>query len=188
MVLRIPVILGTARKNSESKKVAGYLFKQARMYGFETELIDVEDYLLKKTDNSGESPKAKRFARIVRGSDGLIIVSPEYNHGYPGELKIMLDMLYLEYFKRAVGICGVSDGPWGGVRMVEQLRLVFIALRMVPINNALYFANVKTFFDGRGNPKDTNFGGRVKGFFDELSWFGNALKKAREKEEEQKVN
>lgn len=57
-------------------------------------------------------------------ADGLVIVSPEYNHGYPGEMKLMLDQLYKEYNRKPVGICGVSSGALGGARMVEQLRLI----------------------------------------------------------------
>ncbi|PCH46445.1 MAG: NADPH-dependent FMN reductase, partial [Hyphomicrobiales bacterium] len=72
----------------------------------ETEILDVRDYRLPATDNSGSSETAKRFAEHVLRADGFIMVVPEYNHTYPGELKMMLDLLYKEYRGRAVGICG----------------------------------------------------------------------------------
>jgi NAD(P)H-dependent FMN reductase len=65
-------------------------------------------------------------------ADGFIIVSPEYNHSYPGELKMLLDMLFSQYAHKPVGICGVSSGAWGGTRMVEQLRLVCLAFHLGP--------------------------------------------------------
>jgi NAD(P)H-dependent FMN reductase len=56
----------------------------------------------------------------------------EYNHSYPGELKMLLDMLFSQYAHKPVGICGVSSGAWGGTRMVEQLRLVCLAFHLGP--------------------------------------------------------
>ena len=74
-------------------------------------------------------------------ADGLIVVSPEYNHGYPGPLKEVLDSLYEEYEHKPIGICGAGGGL-GGSRAVEQLRLVAIELKLVPIREALYFPMV----------------------------------------------
>ena len=68
----------------------------------------------------------------ARRSDGFIIVSPEYNHGYPGELKMLLNMLFSQYAHKPVGICRVSSGAWGGTRMVEQLRQVGLAFHLGP--------------------------------------------------------
>ena len=79
----------------------------------ESEIIDVRDYLTEATDNTGDSPQAKELAGKITKADGLIIVSPEYNHGYPGELKMMLDMIYEEYTSKPVGFCGVSAGGSG---------------------------------------------------------------------------
>jgi NAD(P)H-dependent FMN reductase len=102
------------------------------------------------------------------------------NHGYPGELKMMLDQLYEEYNHKPIGICGVG-GMVGGSRMVEQLRLVAIELQMVPIRNAVYFPMAWSIFDEQGNPKDTQpYEDRLKSFFEELEWYAKALKQARE--------
>jgi NAD(P)H-dependent FMN reductase len=94
---------------------------------------------------------------------------------------MMLDMLYKQYAKKPVGFCGVSSGGLGGTRVVEQLRLVSIAFQMVPIREALYFSVVQNLFDKDGNIKDKSFHDRVKKFLDELLWFANVLKVAREK-------
>lgn len=175
----IPVILGTAREGRRSEKVANFVLQETIKAGLKSELLDVRDYRLAATDKTKTLPQANKLAEKINKADGLIIVAPEYNHGYPGELKMMLDMLYEEYTKKPVGICGVSIGPLGGARMVEQLRLVSIEFHMVPIREALYFSKVEQLFDEKGNIKDEAYYQRFKTFLDEIIWYAKALKIAR---------
>ena len=182
MKLYIPLILGTGREGRYSEKAVNFVLGEIRKRPeIETELIDVRDYRLTATDNTETSPTAKKFEEKVLKADGFIIVSPEYNHSYPGELKMMLDMLFEQYAKKPVAICGVSAGMLGGVRMVEQLRLVMIEFHMVPIHNAVYFSSVKSLFDDNGVIKDQSYGLKVQKLLDELVWYAEALKKARNK-------
>jgi NAD(P)H-dependent FMN reductase len=97
-----PIILGTARKGRQSEKVAKFMVSQTKKAGFKTKLVDVRDYRIQATNNKGELKESKKLKSIVEKADGLIIVSPEYNHSYPGELKMMLDMLYNEYKHKPV--------------------------------------------------------------------------------------
>jgi NAD(P)H-dependent FMN reductase len=175
-----PIILGTAREGRRSEKVASYMLARAKAAGLESEVLDVRGFRVGSTDNTQASKAAKAFSEEVSKADALIIVSPEYNHGYPGELKMMLDLLYQQYFNKPVGICGVSKGPLGGARMVEKLRLVFIELHMVNIREALYFPFVQDLFDERGEIKDKSFDARAKTFLDELVWYAKALSPVRE--------
>ena len=175
----IPIILGTARKGRQSEKVANYILQQVLKTDIETEIIDVRDYRLEATDNTGEPEVAKKWKKIVVKADGFILVSPEYNHAYPGELKMMLDMLYAEYKRKPIGICGVSGGGLGGARAVEQLQVLLVGLGMVPLQGALYFSNVQDLFDEQGAIKDPSYDERVKKFLDELLWYANALKAAK---------
>ena len=92
---------------------------------------------------------------------------------------MMLDMLYEEYNRKPVGICGVASGSMGGVRMVEQLRLVAIEFQMVPIRKAVYFSNAGKLFDEQGDIADESYHERMKAFFEELLWYAKALKTAR---------
>ena len=94
------------------------------------------------------------YRKMVDRADGLIVVSPEYNHGYPGELKLLLDAGYDEYAAKPVGLVGVSAGRFGGTRVVEQLRQVALGFRMIPIVNAVYVSRVKTLLDAAGNLSD----------------------------------
>lgn len=188
--LFIPILLGSGRKGRESEKAARYVLEQAKKYGnFETEFLDVRDFVVSpltgRIDDEGELvgaalKKSGEWKEIMRRADGLIIVSPEYNHGYPGELKLMLDQLYEEYNRKPVGICGAAGGLGGG-RMVEVLRTALIELQMAPIRMAVYFQNVYNLFDESGKIKDLKYEERLRVFFDELVWYAMALKSAREK-------
>jgi len=177
----IPIILGTAREGRQSEKVANFMLQETVKIGLETEIIDVRDFRITATDNTEKIPQAIKLSKIVSNADGFIIVSPEYNHGYPGELKMMLDMIYSQYSQKPVGICGVSSGKMGGSRMVEQLKLVCIKFHMIPISESLYFPEVQNLFDQNNVIKDKAYTNRVKNFLDELLWYAKALRLAREK-------
>lgn len=182
--MNIPIILGTARKGRRSVNVANYLLKQAIKYGFESEIIDVRDFRIGATDATEKSDKAQKLAKIINKGDGIIIVSPEYNHGYPGELKMMIDMLYKQYSRKPVAFAGVSIGKMGGARAVEQLILLAVGVNMVPIKQVLYFPMVQDLFNEKGEIQDEAYDRRVKAFFDEITWYAKALKDARQSGEE----
>jgi NAD(P)H-dependent FMN reductase len=179
-MMYIPVILGTARHGRQSEKAAEFMLQKAREAGLESEIIDVRDYRLDATDNTEKSPSALRLAEKAGRADGFIIVSPEYNHGYPGELKMLLDMLFSQYAHKPVGICAVSSGAWGGVRMVEQLRQVCLAFHMVPTGEAVHFPKVQELFDETGLLKGKSQHGQAKRLLEELIWYARALKAERE--------
>src|SRR5258705_3488039 len=71
-------------------------------------------------DDAGEALKDSQFSAKVARADGLILVVPEYNHSFPGLLKHVLDTNLKEYIHKAVGVCGVSAGPFGGARMIQS--------------------------------------------------------------------
>jgi len=171
----IPIILGTARKGRYSDKVAKFILEQIKKADFDSEILDVRDYRIGATDNTEEIPMAKKLESKIKKADGIIIVSPEYNHAYPGELKMMLDMLYKQYKNKPLGICGVSAGGMGGARVVEQLGQVAIAFGMLPINGALYFSNVQNLFDENDKIKDDSYFKRTEKFFKGLKELINKL-------------
>ena len=160
--MHISIILGTAREGRQSEKVANYMAEQVKTAGFTTKILDVRDFRLEATTTEG--PVVEKYRTEVKKADALVIVSPEYNHGYPGELKMMLDMAYDEYAGKMVGICGVSMGGWGGARVVEQLRLVLGAFGVVQIKEALYFSKVQDLFDEKGVIQDDSYDERVTKF------------------------
>ena len=178
--LFIPLILGTAREGRQSENVARFVFEQTKKRAdVETELIDVRE-LPMKLDDAGEQMKDPKFSAAIERCDGLIIVTPEYNHGYPGLLKHALDMNLKEYIHKAVGICGVSAGPFGGARVIEGLLPVMRELGLVAIFEDVNFGNVAKIFDDQGNLLDQNYVRRLDKFLAELIWMARVLRYGRE--------
>ncbi|HYX41476.1 MAG TPA: NAD(P)H-dependent oxidoreductase, partial [Pyrinomonadaceae bacterium] len=115
--LFIPVLLGTPRQGRMSEHVARFVHGEVgKRAGIETELFDVRELPLPTTD-AGEAIKDENFSAAMARADALIIIAPEYNHGYPGLLKHALDTNLKEYIHKAVGVCGVSAGGFGGTRV-----------------------------------------------------------------------
>jgi NAD(P)H-dependent FMN reductase len=178
--LFIPVILGTSRQGRWSEKcarfVAGHI---ARRDGVETDLIDIRRIPL-AFDDAGEAIKNPEFSAAVARADALVLVVPEYNHGYPGLLKHVLDTNLKEYIHKAVGICGVSGGPFGGARVIEHLLPVMRELGLVTIFWDVNFANVRSLFDEQGNLTDMAYVRRLDKFLAELEWMAKVLRYGRE--------
>lgn len=178
--LFLPIILGTARQGRESEYVAHLVFEQTKKRAkIETELIDVRN-LPMRLDDAGEQMKDPAFSATIERCDGLIIVTPEYNHGYPGLLKHALDMNLKEYIHKAVGICGVSAGPMGGARVIENLLPVMRELGLVAIFEDVNFGHVGKLFDEGGKLLDQNYIRRVDKFLNELIWMSRVLRYGRE--------
>ena len=116
---------------------------------------------------------------IIR-ADGLVIVTPEYNHGYPGSLKSVLDLLLKEYIHKAVAFVGVSAGPWGGTRVVESMVPMVRELGLAVTFSDLNFPAVGSKFNDAGNLLDDAYHARADGFLDELVWMATTLRWGRE--------
>jgi NAD(P)H-dependent FMN reductase len=178
--LFIPVILGTVRQGRQSEHVAQFVFTEVKKrQEIETELVDIRSLPL-KLDDAGEQMKDPVFSATVKRADALVLVVPEYNHGYPGLLKHALDMNLEEYIHKAVGICGVSAGPFGGARVIENLLPVMRELGLVTIFNDVNFGSVRKLFDESGKLLDENYVRRVADFLQELIWMARALRYGRE--------
>ncbi|CAN5775524.1 hypothetical protein BH24ACI1_BH24ACI1_24560 [soil metagenome] len=178
----LPILLGTNRKGRESEKVAKWLSeKMSDREDVETKLFDVRDFDLPQDDygtSIGKDFPEWRDA-IVR-ADGLVVVVPEYNHGYPGSLKSVLDLLLKEYIHKAVGLVGVSAGPWGGARVVEACVPMVRELGLAVTFTDLNFPIVKDKFDENCKLLDAAYNKRTADFLDELIWMSHALRWGRE--------
>lgn len=118
--LNIPVILGTTRKGRMSEHAARFMAEQIeKCAGAVTELIDISRLPL-PVDDAGDGIKDPAFAEKMALADALVVVTPEYNHSFLGLLKHVLDSCLKEYIHKAVGIVGVSAGPFGGVRAIQH--------------------------------------------------------------------
>lgn len=180
--LSIPILLGTNRRDRSSAIVAKWVFsKMEERSDIEPQYFDVLDFDLPHdhygTEIGGEFPEWRDA--VVR-ADGLVLVTPEYNHGYPGVLKSVLDLLLKEYIHKAVAIVSVSAGPWGGTRVCEALLPVVRELGLAITFTDLPFPSVRTKFDEDGSLLDPAYEKRVAGFLDELVWMSRTLRWGRE--------
>jgi NAD(P)H-dependent FMN reductase len=180
--LFIPALLGTNRKERRSAHVAQWLVREmSKRPDIETKLFDVQDFSLPQDDYGTQIKDSfPEWRDDVIRADGLVLITPEYNHGYPGALKSVLDLLLKEYIHKAVGLVGVSAGPWGGTRVVESLVPVVRELGLAVTFADLNFPTVQKKFDDEGNLLDTAYEKRAGDFLDELVWMSRALKWGRE--------
>src|SRR5262245_48874123 len=178
--LFIPVIVGTVRQGRMSLPVARLVTSElSRRSGIETELIDLARIPL-RVDDAGEAIKDPRFASQMDRADALIVVSPEYNHGYSGLLKHLLDTCLKEYIHKAVGVVGVSAGPFGGTRGIQDLLPVLRELGLVTIFWDVNFSSVQDVFDESGTLRDPAYVERIDKFLRELVWMVRTLRPGRE--------
>lgn len=178
--LFIPVILGTPRQGRMSEHAAHFVFDEVKKRdGVTTELIDVRALPLSLSD-AGEQLKDSEFSKTIDRADALIIVAPEYNHSYPGILKHALDTNLKEYVHKAVGVCGVSAGPFGGARMIQNLLPVLRELGLATIFWDMNFGDANKLFDAHGKLSDAAYVKRFDKFFKELVWMAKTLRYGRE--------
>ncbi len=178
--LFIPVLLGTSRQGRMSLPVAKLMVAElSGRAGIETELIDVARIPL-RIDDAGEAIKDPTFSAQMNRADALVVVSPEYNHGYSGLLKHALDSCLKEYIHKAVGIVGVSAGPFGGTRGIQDLLPVLRELGLVTIFWDVNFSTVQSVFDESGGLRDQTYLPRIDKFLKELVWMARTLRHGRE--------
>ena len=178
--LFIPVILGTARMGRMSLHAARLVTEElSKRNDVETDLIDIAKLPL-PTNDAGEAIKHADFSSKMSKADALVIVSPEYNHGYPGLLKHVLDSCLKEYIHKAVGIVGVSAGPFGGARVIQNLLPVMRELGLVTIFWDVNFSSVQKAFSADGHLLDESYIRRIDKFLKELIWMARTLRHGRE--------
>jgi len=180
--LFLPVLLGTNRKKRNSLHPARFLVgEMEKRAEIQTKLFDVSEFALPHDDYGQEiKDKFPEWRDAIIKADGLVIVTPEYNHGYPGVLKAVLDLLLREYIHKAVAFVGVSAGLWGGTRVIEALVTTVRELGLAVTFSDLNFPKVHRTFDTEGKLLDPAYEKRAKEFLDELVWMSRTLKWGRE--------
>jgi NAD(P)H-dependent FMN reductase len=148
--ITIAVLAGTTRAQRESIKAARYVADFVRrLDGVEVVFVDPNDFNFPGDGNDPEG-KDPRYSEIVGRADAFFIVTPEYNHSFPGSLKRMLDSELELYNHKPVAFAGVSNGNWGGVRAVESLLTAVRETGLVALSWDVYFPYVQNIFDEQG--------------------------------------
>ena len=177
----IPIILGSTRRGRQSAKVARFVADRMRKNErIETEILDLLDYnfpmmeeRLRLRDDA--PPQVLEFSAKLARADSIVIVSPEYNNGYPGVLKNALDYFGPEYKRKPIAIVTVSGGAFGGLNALAQLRLVTLGMGAFPIPASLPFSRVQDVFAEDGTLKEPAYEKRADAFIAEVLWFAEAI-------------
>lgn len=188
---RIAIVIGSTRPGRLAESVARWVYDiAAQRSDAEFELVDIADFGLPLLDESMppslgnySQPHTKAWAETVASFDGYVFVTPEYNHGTSGALKNALDFVYGEWNNKAAGFVGY--GSAGGVRAVEQLRLVASELQMAHVRNQVMlslFTDFENFSAFKPHPRNEE---SVKGMLDQLVPWSVAMKTLREGTKEQ---
>lgn len=187
MSLKLVVFYGSVRSSRQGIKAARFITTQCRNRGHEATLLDPLEYRLPLIDRMykeyapGEAPRMlQRIAEIIVAADAYIIVSGEYNHTVPPALSNLLDHFLEEYFWKPSAIVCYSAGSFGGVRAAMTLRAMLAELGMSSIPSLLPIPRVQSAFDDDGTPEDASYERRAADFLEELEWYANALRAARE--------
>ncbi|BCX14185.1 MAG: FMN reductase [Candidatus Dojkabacteria bacterium] len=173
--VKVAVVCGTARTGSMSLVVANFITNFGNtLENVECRLVDPSKLEIDKSD--GRKNPNQEWIEINKWADAYFLVVPEYNHGYPGTLKKLLDSDFDNYKRKPVGLAGVSSGNWGGVRVIENLIPVLRTLGMILLSKDVQFPRVQDLFDETGKIKNKEYEGFVKEVFDEIVYFCERIK------------
>ncbi len=180
--LKIAVVLGTARVGRQSERVFRFVMGElAKRRDVIIEPVDVRNFSFSVSAKPEDQDEAgRRWQAIAKESDAFVIVTPEYNHSFPGELKLLIDSAEEEYLHKPVAVCGVSSGNFGGARAVEHLMSIFRYLGLIAIGESVYFPNMKPVGkngpDSSETPIPVEAIGRLSKMFDELILLTNKVR------------
>jgi NAD(P)H-dependent FMN reductase len=173
----IAIISPSVRRGRNSHRVALYLKKYLEDNKLAAaEILDLREYNFPLFDERlrhlpDPAPEILQFAQKIGSADGVIIVAPEYNGGYPASLKNVIDLLTDEWRKKPVAISTVSDGSFGGTQVITALQFSLWKIRAWTVPAMFPVPKVRETFDEEGTPADPEVTGRrASAFINELMW------------------
>jgi len=178
--IKILVLAGTTREQRKSVHAARFIAEIGRQQdNVEIRFGDPTDFYFPGDGNDPEG-KDSRYTELTEWADAFFIVTPEYNHSFPGTLKRMLDSELKNYIHKPVALAGASSGRMGGVRAVESLVTAVREMGMVVTFTDVYFAQVQDLFNENGEIRDEFYKEAANKAYTELIWMAKVLKQGRE--------
>ena len=168
--LGLAVIVGSVREGRFGPVVAEWFAGQAKQRDdLSVDVIDLAETPIPSTD----------FTSRIGAADAFVVVTPEYNHGYPGPLKTAIDSVGRQWHAKPVGFVSYG-GRSGGLRAVEQLRAVFAELHAITVRESVSFHGARDQFDGQGAPRDPDaVNAAAAALLNQLVWWARAAQDAR---------
>src|SRR5882757_6466167 len=181
--VKVGLIYGSARQGRFCDIVARWTAKELGASGkFIVEVIDPAAHgRAARNEATTQEASDYRALRTQLGeADAFVVVTPEYNHGYPAALKELIDSAGEEWYAKPVAFVSYG-GVSGGLRAVEQLRQVFAELHVVSIRDSISFQNAWQVFDAKGSPAESErCSSQMSRMLAKLYWWAIALRTARE--------
>lgn len=191
--MKLKVIVGSTRETRAAERIFPWVVDRAGDHGgFDVELLDLRDWQLPFfqehmgtigdfSDPTYSDPVVRAWNRKLAEGDAFVIVTAEYNHSVPGQLKNAIDNVFVSWALRnkPVGFVGYSGGIAAGVRAVEHLALIVIEAEAVPLRNTVLIPFVGDAFDEDGLPTDRATRTALSIMLDDLEWWSTALARAR---------
>jgi NAD(P)H-dependent FMN reductase len=185
---RIGIVIGSTREGRFGEKPAHWIHEIAEQRtDLAFELIDLRDYPMPFFNEPmppvlapAKNEAAQRWATKLAQLDGLIVVTPEYNHGPSAVMKNAFDA-YKEFIRKPIGFVGY--GGMGAAHAVQQLRQVATALGMAPVQRAVHIGMVEflgIWQQGKRFEDFPHLAQAANGLLDDMAWWAKALKPARE--------
>jgi NAD(P)H-dependent FMN reductase len=176
--IRLEIIVASVRAGRIAPVVADWFAATARARTeFDVGVIDLLDTPLPQDLSGGD--EAEAFTRRIGAADAFVMVTSEYNHGYPAALKTAIDTVKHEWRTKPVGFVSYG-GLSGGLRAVEQLRQVVVEVHMVPVRESVSFHRVKHTFAADGTTSDGAAIDSAQRMLGQLAWWARTVRAGRE--------
>jgi NAD(P)H-dependent FMN reductase len=178
--LRVAVLTGSTREGRFGPVVTDWFLRFAAQRGdLELDPIDLAEHALPDVVSPEPHPDAAAVTARLEAADAFVVITPEYNHSFPGPLKNAIDLHFTQWQAKPVGFVSYG-GLGGGLRAVEQLRLVFAELHAVTMRDTVSFHMAWDNFAEDGSLLRPDIPeGAGKGMLDQLTWWGRTLRAGR---------
>ncbi len=183
-MMNIAIISASVRTGRKSHRVALFFKSYLEERNLATvEILDLQQYQFPVFDErlrfqKNPSPAMLEFAEKIKSADGVLIVTPEYNGGYPASLKNVVDLLYDEWHRKPIAISTVSGGDFGGSQVITSLQFSLWKIRAWTVPAMFPVPKISETFNEQGEPADKpSTEKRAKVFIDELLWCMEAKKR-----------
>jgi NAD(P)H-dependent FMN reductase len=187
--MKLILLFGSSRRGRKGEVVFNWVINLCKQDSrFELDIVDLQQlnlpffdeplspFTMARKNIEYTHPEGKAWAERVDQAEGIIIVTPEYNHGYTAVLKNALDWVGPEWVDKPVGFVSYG-GISGGSRVVEQLRTVTIELGLVQVANPIHFNFFEQAFNESGQPVRESKNDELKRMLDEIMRLHSAFHK-----------
>jgi NAD(P)H-dependent FMN reductase len=191
--MKLQIIVGSTRPTRAADKVVPWVAERAALHeAFETELIDLRDWPLPmfgehagsigdRRDPTYSQDIVRHWNHKIAEADAYLVITPEYNHSLPGELKNAIDSVFVSFAFRnkPMTAVGYSSGVGGGMRAIEHLVQIAVEVEAAPLRSTVVLPFVDKAFTDDGQPADPATEVSLQIALDDLAWWASALQKAR---------